>query len=156
LVAHHVTGDLDTAMERAGAMDPFPEAGAALGLLHDAGIRTGVLTNSPTAGAERSLQRAGLDEDFEVVIGTDAVGSFKPHPLVYRHAVERLQAKPAEICLVAAHGWDVMGGMRAGLRGAWVARTERWLPPTIPEPDVRGEDLEDAARSIVSELAGAA
>jgi 2-haloacid dehalogenase len=133
-------------------MEPFQEAAGALFLLRDPGLRTGVLTNSPTAGAARSLERAGLRDSFEVVIGSDAVGVFKPHPLVYRYAVERLGAEPGEVCLVAAHGWDVMGAMRAGLRGAWVARGERWLVPTIPEPDARGDDLEDVARKIVSEL----
>jgi hypothetical protein len=41
-----------------------------------------------------------------------------------------------------------MGAMRAGLRGAWVARSEPWLVPIVPEPDIRGEDLEDVARTI--------
>jgi hypothetical protein len=41
-----------------------------------------------------------------------------------------------------------MGAMRAGLRGGWVARGERWLVPVVPEPDLRGEDLEEVARAI--------
>jgi hypothetical protein len=43
-----------------------------------------------------------------------------------------------------------MGAMRAGLRGAWVARSERWLVPVVPEPDVRGEDLEDVVRKLIA------
>jgi 2-haloacid dehalogenase len=139
---------LDAAMERAGAMDPFPEAEGALSLLLGSGLHLGVLTNSTARAAEAALAAAGLRERFELVIGSDEVQKFKPHPRVYEHAVERIDADPGEVVLVAAHGWDVMGAMRAGLRGAWVARGERWLVPVVPEPDLRGEDLEEVARAI--------
>ena len=141
---------LDEAMRRAAALGPFPEAAAALSRLCAADLRLGVLTNSTTDAAERALAAAALLDRFEVVIGSDQVQTFKPHPRVYEHAVETVGAEPADIVLVAAHGWDVMGAMRAGLRGAWVARSERWLVPIVPEPDVRGEDLDDVAAGIVS------
>jgi 2-haloacid dehalogenase len=145
---------LDAAMERAGAMDPFPEADAALSRLRAADLRLGVLTNSTTEGGERALGAAGLRDQFDVVIGSDETQTFKPDLRVYRHAVERVRAAPGEIVLVAAHGWDVMGAMRAGLRGAWVARSERWLVPIVPDPDIQGETLEDVASKIVSWAAG--
>jgi hypothetical protein len=52
-------------------------------------------------------------------------------------------------------GWDVLGAMRAGLRGAWVARKERSLVPIVSEPDVRGEDLEVVGGKIVPRLVAA-
>jgi 2-haloacid dehalogenase len=143
------TGALDAAMERAGRMDAFPEAHAALALLREARLRTGVLTNSTADSAEIALAAAGLRDSFEIVIGSDAVQAFKPDPRVYAHAAEQVRADRAGIALVAAHAWDVMGAMRAGLKGAWVARSERWLVPVVPEPDIRGEDLEDVARKLV-------
>lgn len=145
---------LNLAMERAAAMEPFPEAEAALSRLRRADLRIGVLTNSTAEAADRALTAAGLRDRFELVIGSDEAQRFKPHPGVYQHAADRVQAEPAGIVLVAAHGWDVMGAMRAGLRGAWVARSERWLVPIVPEPDVTGEDLEDVAQQIVARLAG--
>ena len=144
------TRALDAAMERAGRMDPFPEAEAALTLLGHAGLRLGVLTNSTSQAAEAALTNAGLRDRFEVVIGSDEAQTFKPHPRVYEHAIARLECEPAEVFLVAAHAWDVMGAMRAGLRGAWIARGERWLVPVVPEPDVKGADLEDLARQLVN------
>jgi 2-haloacid dehalogenase len=144
------TGMLDTAMERAATMEPFPDAGSAISRLRGADLRVGVLTNSTAEAAERALAAAGLRDQLEIVIGSDEVQRFKPHPRVYGHAVERVGAQADEVVLVAAHGWDVMGAMRAGLRGAWVARSERWLVPIVPEPDVRGEDLDDVARSIIA------
>jgi 2-haloacid dehalogenase len=142
------TGPLDAAMRRTSAMQPFPEAARALGLLREAGLRVGVLTNSTTETAERALESARLRDCFDVVLGSDAVEVFKPHPRVYRHAVSELAVEPDQACLVAAHAWDVAGAMRAGLRGAWVSRSERLLPAVVPEPDLRGNDLEDTAREI--------
>jgi 2-haloacid dehalogenase len=83
-------------------------------------------------------------------MGSHAVQVYKPQPRVYRHAIERLGIESGEACLVAAHAWDVAGAMRAGLHGAWVARSERWLVPVVPDPDVRGDDLEDVARKLVA------
>lgn len=144
------TEALDEAMERAAAMDPFPDAEAAMSLLAAEGLRLGVLTNSTTAAAEQALEIAGLVDRLAVVIGSDQAQTFKPHPRAYEHGVERVKAEPEEIILVAAHGWDVMGAMRAGLRGAWVAHSEHWLVPVVPEPDVRGENLEDVAAKIIA------
>jgi 2-haloacid dehalogenase len=115
-------------------MDPFPDAHAALVLLHGAGLRVGVLTNSTWRGRDCACD-PGLRDRFEVVIGGDKVQAFKPHSRIYEHAVARLDTDPGEVVLVAAHGWDVTGAMRAGLRGAWVARGERWLRQVAPEPD---------------------
>jgi 2-haloacid dehalogenase len=52
--------------------------------------------------------------------------------------------------MVAAHWWDVEGAKRAGLRTAWVARRERILRATVPDPDVRGEDVRDVAAALVA------
>lgn len=145
------TEGLAEALERAQAMDPFPEAGRGLEILREAGLQVGVLTNTGTESAEHSLEHAGLRLD--AVIGTDSVGAFKPDPRVYRHALEELDAQPEEVCLVAAHGWDVLGAHRAGLHSAWISRKERWLVPAVPEPDVVADDLEQAAQKIVARLA---
>jgi 2-haloacid dehalogenase len=139
---------LGAAMERAATMDPFPDAREALIVLRDAGLHTGILTNSTTETAEAALESAGLRDLLEIVIGNDAVQSFKPDPRVYEHGVAELGVAPGEICLVAAHAWDVVGAMRAGLRGAWVARGEPWPAALDPEPDARGEELTDVARAL--------
>jgi 2-haloacid dehalogenase len=151
-VAGRDTGALTPALERASAMDPFPDARAALSNLADAGLRVGVLTNSTAAAAGRALREGGLRDALQVVIGSDATKTFKPQLRIYEHAAATLDVAPSEICLVAAHSWDVMGAMRAGMRGAWIARGERWLMPIVPEPDLRGEDLTDIARKLITHM----
>lgn len=145
---------LDAAMERAQEMPPFPDAEPALDILLEADLRIGVLTNSTSEAADVALASGGLRARFEVVIGSDQMQTFKPHPRVYEHAVEALDCRPAEIVLVAAHAWDIAGAMRAGLWGAWVARSECWWVPALPEPDLQGEDLTDVASQLAASARG--
>jgi phosphoglycolate phosphatase-like HAD superfamily hydrolase len=51
------------AVTRASAMDPFDDADAALQLLSHAGLRIGVVTNSTSDGADRSLRGAHSGTD---------------------------------------------------------------------------------------------
>lgn len=153
MVSGEGTERLDAAMEKAAVMDPFPEAAEALDRLHERELELAVLTNSATADAEESLARAGLRDRFAAVVGSDAVGVFKPHPDVYRRGLSEIGAAPQESCMVAAHGWDLMGAKRVGLQTAWVARKEGRPPATLPQPDVRGDNLLAAADGILKRLA---
>jgi len=141
-------GRLDDALGMAAQMPPYPEVPGALDALRAQGARLGVLTNSATADGESVLERAGLRDRFERVTGTDQVEAFKPDPRVYRHAVDALGARPGEVTMVAAHWWDVEGAKRAGLRTAWIARRERVLRSSVPEPDARGEDVREVAIAL--------
>lgn len=139
------------AVTRASAMDPFDDADAALQLLSHAGLRIGVVTNSTSDGADRSLRGAQLRNRFDVVMGGDAVGVFKPNPDIYRRALAQLEVPADEVCLVAAHAWDLIGAKRQQLRTPWIARAERWFVPVVPAPDIWREDLRDVAKKIAAE-----
>lgn len=141
---------LGRAMDAASRLEPYPDARDALERLADAGLRTGVLTNSARATAEQNLDTVGLRDLFQAVIGTEEVEAFKPDGRVYRHAASRLGAAPAELCLVSAHDWDLLGAARAGLRTAWVSCKEREPLSTAPEPDFRGDDLVEVAEALAA------
>ena len=149
IVAGHGTDRLDAAVRKAGAMDPFPEAAEALDRLRSGGLELAVLTNSSTESAESSLNAAGLRARFSKVIGSETVRAFKPHPAVYRHGLDTVGSQPPEACMIAAHGWDVMGAKRVGMTTAWVSRKEGRLLATLPEPDVTGDDLVATADRIL-------
>jgi 2-haloacid dehalogenase len=142
----------DAALGLLGSMPAFIEAPAALERLRGEGLHLGVLTQSGEAAADQVLRFAGLRDRIDLIVGADAVGAFKPDPRMYRAAVERAAVAPEEACMVATHWWDVTGAARAGLRTGWVARRERALLATVPEPSVRGGDLAEVADRIVAEL----
>ena len=135
-----------------GSMPAYLEAPAALERLRGEGLRLGVLTQSPHDAADAVLRFAGLRDRIELLIGADETGAFKPHPASYRAVLERTGASAGEVCMVAAHWWDVAGAKRAGLRTGWVARRDRVLLSTVPEPDVTGADLAEVADRILARL----
>jgi 2-haloacid dehalogenase len=141
---------VDAGVEAARALPSFPDAGAALQRLTEAGHRVSTLTNTAENVAHRALEQAGLAGFVHAVIGADAVGAYKPDARIYRHALERLEAAPTQAWLVAGHWWDVTGAKRAGLRTAWVARHEGMLLETAAPPDVTAADLGAVAEGILS------
>src|SRR5919198_2770788 len=135
---------LDGVMEAFGTLDPVAGVEDATARFVDAGWRLVTLTNGSEDSTRELLRRAGLEDRFTKVLSCDAVRRTKPHPEVYRLAQ---QGTDGETWLVAAHGWDVAGAARAGLRTAWVSAVEGAYLSAYPEPDVRAPDLVTAAGS---------
>jgi 2-haloacid dehalogenase len=50
--------------------------------------------------------------------------------------------------MVAAHGWDIAGATRTGLRGAFVARPGQ-IPDPFAPPEITGDDLLAVAHAIL-------
>lgn len=131
-------------------MPPYPEVEEGLSRLRDAGFRLATLTNSTQEVADAQIQNSGLRDYFEQSLSADAVGRLKPAPEPYRMAAESLGVGIGEIRLVAAHGWDIAGALRAGCAAAFVDRPGKALFPTVPRPDVVGAELREVADRIVA------
>lgn len=130
------------------ALPPHPDVVDGLESLAAAGLKLATLTNGSADMVTQQLHNAGLDGLFEASLSVSSVGRFKPAPEVYTWAVDRLGSLPQHTVLVAAHDWDVAGAMRAGLRGAFVAREgATWsLPWPLAEHVV--PDLVALARAL--------
>ncbi|CAA9468040.1 MAG: Cryptic haloacid dehalogenase 1 [uncultured Rubrobacteraceae bacterium] len=132
------------------SLPPHPEVEEGLRTLKDAGFRLATLTNSTQEVADAQIENSGLGELFDMVLSADTAGRLKPAPEPYRMAAETLGVEMSDIRLVAAHGWDVLGAMRAGCAAAFVARPGKALFPTAPPPDVVGADLREVADGIIA------
>ncbi len=135
-------------------LPPHPEVEEGLNTLRDAGFRLATLTNSAARVGDAQIDNSGLREYFEQTLSADTVGRLKPAPEPYRMAAESLGVEVGEIRLVAAHGWDVVGAMRAGCAAAFVARPGKALFPIAPPPDVVGADLREVADGIIAAEGG--
>ena len=142
--------DKQTIIGGIASLPPHPEVEEGLRALKDAGFRLATLTNSTQGVSDAQIQNSGLGELFEQSLSADTVGRLKPAPEPYRMAAESLGVPISEIRLVAAHGWDVVGAMRAGCAAAFVARPGKALFPTAPPPDVVGADLREVANGIIT------
>jgi 2-haloacid dehalogenase len=140
---------IDEALEAARALPAYPDTASALHAMTAAGHRLAVLTNSGADAGRRTLEANGLADRFERILGVDAVGKFKPHPAVYRYALDELGWEAREVTFVSAHAWDLAGAADAGMRTAFVMREEA-RASIYPRPDVEAGDLIALARALAS------
>jgi 2-haloacid dehalogenase len=98
--------------------------------------RAFILTNGGREGGEELLRNGELDGLVERVFGVDEVRAYKPDRRPYRLVLDAI----GDATLVAAHAWDVVGGVRAGMQGIWVNADERVWPfpdQNVPHATVR-------------------
>jgi putative hydrolase of the HAD superfamily len=81
-----------------GAVEPEPAILTAAELAREAGIRTGVLSNSWGLGPFDPYWGWELERRFDVLVISEQTGTRKPDPAIYRLAAERL-GLPPERCV---------------------------------------------------------
>lgn len=137
-------------VRRIETLPAHPDVEPGLQRLQDAGLQLAALTNSARATVDRQLDNAGLTAYFERILSVDAVGRYKPHAAVYHHAAATLDVPLQDICMVAAHDWDITGAMAAGCHGAFVCREPGRPHPAGTVPDIIGDDLPTVADTIIA------
>ena len=133
----------------------FPEAKEALASLE--GRRIGILSNGSGDMLGALLAQAGVEGHFPVVVGSDQVRAYKPHPEFYRAAMTGFDLPPEEIALVSSNGFDLAGAKHFGLR---TIRIERLPPERLRETTRDGGAISPATaftalRSQMDDFAGA-
>jgi 2-haloacid dehalogenase len=144
------TAAIETVVDAMRRLPAHPEVPQALTRLADAGLRVTALTNSVLDVARAQLSNAGLIDRFEAVFSADEVAALKPAPEPYRMLAARCGVDINEVCLVAAHAWDVSGALAAGARAAFVARGGATPSPLGAQPDVIGADLTEVAEALLA------
>ncbi|HEV7349725.1 haloacid dehalogenase type II [Telluribacter sp.] len=131
-------------------LPPHPDVEPGLKMLQEAGFRLVALTNGADEALQQQMESAGLSGYFEMLLSVDSVRKFKPAPEPYKYALDALGVKPAEAMLIAAHGWDMTGALRAGLQAAFIARPGKTLYPLAPQPQLTGESLVAIAKRLIN------
>jgi putative hydrolase of the HAD superfamily len=91
--------------------------------LNDAGVRTALLTNGPSAMQRRKIEVLGLEPQLDAIGISGELGVAKPDPRAFAATLELICCAPDESIMVGDHlEWDIRGALAAGMRGAvWVA-----------------------------------
>jgi 2-haloacid dehalogenase len=126
-------------MELYLTLDVFPEVPDVLARLKAAGLRTAILSNGSPMMLERAVARAGIGELLDAVLSVEEVGIFKPHPSVYRLAVDRLGVAARAIAFQSSNAWDVYAASAFGMRAVWCNRQgqPRERLPGAPDRQIR-------------------
>ncbi len=118
----------------------FPEVAETLTELRAAGLRLGIVTNAdqPMALRDLELESLGLAEFFpECRVSAADHGYLKPHPSIFRAALDCLGTEPNESVFVGDDlNADIIGAQRAGLFAVY-RRSRGVFESVKPNPDVQ-------------------
>jgi putative hydrolase of the HAD superfamily len=98
--------------------------------------KIGVVTNNTVAEQTEKLAFLGLDRTVDFLVTSEEVGAAKPDPTIFRAALRRGDATPAEAVMVG-DWWpsDIVGAREAGIRAVWFNRFHLPAPGPWATPE---------------------
>jgi HAD superfamily hydrolase (TIGR01549 family) len=100
----------------------FDDAAEAVRELHRRGIPLGVASSSPRDRLDRTLQRCGLVDYFDVTVAGDEIDNGKPAPDMFLEAARRLGVDPLECVVVEDSPTGVAAAVAANMTVVGVLR----------------------------------
>lgn len=142
--AKDLSSELRRTFAKVESWVPFPDAVPALEAVRSMGLVTGMVSNA-TELARRVLRNLDMEKHFDFVIISDEVGVRKPDLKIFKLALDRADTPPSRTLFLGDKpATDIMGALRAGLKGVLVDRCD-----TFPDsPYVRIRNL-DGLRGII-------
>ena len=148
---HLAESELDHLNRMWHRLDPWPDSVAGMHRLK-AKFTLAALSNGNVALIVNMAKRARIP--WDVVLGAEIVGYYKPEPLAYSKSVKLLGINPDETLMVAAHNGDLAAASEVGLRTAFIRRPLEYGPsqsvdvaPTS-DYDFVAENLVDLAEQL--------
>lgn len=137
---------LNTAWHR---LPPWPDTVPGLIRLKTKFI-IGTQSNGNIALMVNMAKHGGLP--WDVILGSEVVGAYKPQPEAYTRACEALMLPPDQVMMVAAHTNDLLAAQTQGLRTAFVARPLEFGTKN-PKADIEPHPSMDVSAWSFTELA---
>ncbi|MBI2171895.1 MAG: HAD family hydrolase [Chloroflexi bacterium] len=121
---------------------PFPGALETLERLRQQGVRLALVSNGGAEAQRRKVSKFRLETLVDAIFIEGELGFGKPEARIFRQALERLGASPAEAWMAGDNlEHDVAPAQALGMTGIWVDWQGRGLPPgsaVRPDRVVRG------------------
>jgi 2-haloacid dehalogenase len=140
--------EIERVMRSYEALKPFDDAVKGLKKLAER-YRLVALTNGNQWLLDQLCEH-NIPVAFHERISVDKAGHFKPHPSVYRTAVQILDCDPGEILMVASHSFDILGARACGFRGAYVNRYKLPYEDSPLRPDLTVSDFLELSRRLAA------
>ena len=143
--------DVDELVGRWRRLPPWPDVAPGLAALR----RHVVLASLSNADIDTSVaidRFAGLG--FDLFLGAEPAGTYKPAPAVYLQAARVLGLPPGQIMMVAAHNRDLEAAADLGFRTGFVRRPTEFGPGQATDltPTRRWDVLADGIPDLLAQL----
>ena len=132
-------------------LKPWPDSARGLKRLK-VKLIIATLSNGNTSLLVNMAKHGGLP--WDCIFSSDTFNHFKPDPEMYLGAADRLNLKPEEVMMVAAHKADLRAAAQCGLKTAFVKRPfehgRAGTPDLASEPDftINAESFLDLADQL--------
>jgi epoxide hydrolase-like predicted phosphatase len=131
-LSRQLSSDLGRAVELDGFADRYLEQLDAnprmieyMRELRGRGYRLAICTNNIREWEARWRSKLPVDEIFEVVVDSSAVGSRKPEPRIYEITLERLGVEPSAALFVDDLEVNCIAARELGMAAVWFRETEQ-------------------------------
>ncbi len=118
---------------------PEKDAVPTLKALRCKGFRLGLISNAADdENTQKLLDKGKFRPYFEFVLSSAAFGLRKPHPRIFRSALEHFKVSPKQTVMVGdTFEADVMGAKQVGMKSIWITRRvrEKKNYPSFFRPD---------------------
>lgn len=129
----------------------FEDVEQSLACLKEANFRLFAFSNGTAEAVETLLVSANIRDFFIGIVSVDDLKSFKPNPAVYSHFLRLSGATGDSAWLISSNPFDVIGAISAGMRAAWVQRSQEAIfDPWGIEPTITVGNLSELSEQLVA------
>ncbi|MCB7482042.1 haloacid dehalogenase type II [Christiangramia sediminis] len=132
-------------------LNAYPEVGEGLERLKKKGFQLIAFSNGKPAVLNEQIEFAGLTKYFDKILSVEAVKKYKPHPETYSYVLKEANSEAENTMMVAAHGWDITGAMRAGLKTAFIQRPGKFIFPLAGKPTLETANIMTLAEELINQ-----
>jgi 2-haloacid dehalogenase len=145
-----VDAAIDHVLAGMAELTVHPDVPAGVRALKESGYGLVTLSNGAADVAESLLTRAGLREEFGLLLSVEDAAAWKPARAAYDTAASACGKSPGEMLLVAVHPWDIHGAAEAGLQTAWINRSGAAYPDYFTTPDYTIGSLDELPERLAA------
>lgn len=127
------------------------DAAPTLEILRERGFKLGIISNGADDGNTQTLiDKARLRPFFEYIISSAAFGKRKPHPAIFRAALNHFHVRAEETVMVGdTYEADILGAHAVGMNTIWITRRVR---ETVSDSRVRPDAVVGSLSEIPERL----
>lgn len=129
-------------------LPPHNDVSEALNILSKFSFELVAFSNGNKEVLKKQLQFARIDHFFNAIFSVEDIRQYKPKATSYQYVVNEMKMPKKDCMMIAAHGWDIVGAKRAGLKTAFIEREGKTPYPLGKNPDISGKTLLDIAKKL--------